>query len=943
MATRWADQGEDSSSDEDDSKKRVVKSSKDKRYDLMKQNIKQLQNHKKIDDFANLIVDYETLVKSIDKLKTVIAEDGGPPAVFIKTITNLEIYVENMHAEKQKTGVKLTEKKARSFNTLRAKVRKGNKAWQEEVEKCKQNPGDYGEDVPDSESDSDSSGSSSEAPKKGKKGSKGKKAAASDSSSSSSSDSSSSGSSDSSSSSDSDSGSSVSDSDSDFGTGTDRSDDEGSDEEAVREKKMMRWLITEEKKQKEDNIKKQRDAGKAEKQDKAVKSKHTRPSKKNREEKPDKHGDLKEQEELTPEELQKKVTEIAQQRGRRGFDRAAYMENLRHLMSHGAKFGPKAQLYILSCMVSADFDNTGGAFAPMRIDMWNQALEKVTSMVPLLVQAHAGLKADGIDPMKDDDADDPQAFTRLQDLFVSFVEMLDDELYKALQFTADVYGLEYTEILGNSSRFLVLLKRVVKFFMESKQAQPLGVLSMRLMEHLYYKPDLLNRTVFEAIQHGVPEDEKPEWVWPTQSTVYTAELCRYVAATEMPELALRASMCQVYHLALHGFFSEARDIMHLGNLAELAETSDVRTQILNNRVVAQMGLCAFRLGKIYEAHSCLCALMQHNKARELLAQGVSFSKNMDKTPEQERAEKLRQLPYHMHINLDVLDSAHHITAMLLEIPNMAMQSIDPTNKTRTISRVLRRALETHDKQLFIGPPENAKEAVLAAAKALQRGEWQNACAALEDLKLWDHIDPGSTEAGQKVKEMVKDRIKTEALRTYLFAYLYIYDAFHLDQLVSMFELPPKTVHSIISKMMYREEIVAFWDESSKYVLVQHSEPSHLQRLALTLAERAAQAVENNERLVEQKTGVSAFKTGAAGPGGGGRWEPAGSRFGKAGGKGGKGSGKGKGKGKSALSLDGAARNRGWENARAGAQRGIGLPARGTAQRGWSTGPAKAVA
>merc|ERR1719388_660982 len=106
--------------------------------------------------------------------------------------------------------------------------------------------------------------------------------------------------------------------------------------------------------------------------------------------------------------------------------------------------------------------------------------------------------------------------------------------------------------------------------------------------------------------------------------------------------------------------------------------------------------------------------------------------------------------------------------------------------------------------------------------------------------------------------MVKERIQTEALRTYLFAYASIYDAFHLDQLVDMFGLEAKLVHSIVSKMMIREEISAFWDESSKYVLVQHKEPTPLQRLALTLADRGAQAVENNERLVDQKSGGYSF-------------------------------------------------------------------------------------
>merc|ERR1719401_2178412 len=104
--------------------------------------------------------------------------------------------------------------------------------------------------------------------------------------------------------------------------------------------------------------------------------------------------------------------------------------------------------------------------------------------------------------------------------------------------------------------------------------------------------------------------------------------------------------------------------------------------------------------------------------------------------------------------------------------------------------------------------------------------------------------------------MIKVKVKSEGLRTYLFSYASIYDAFHLEQLIDMFDLPRKEVHSIISKMMIKEEITAFWDEESNFVLVQHIEPTPLQRLALTLADRAASAVHMNETLVDQKGGYS---------------------------------------------------------------------------------------
>lgn len=323
----------------------------------------------------------------------------------------------------------------------------------------------------------------------------------------------------------------------------------------------------------------------------------------------------------------------------------------------------------------------------------------------------------------------------------------------------------------------------------------------------------------------------------------------------------------------------------------------------------------------------------HNKAKELLAQGLSFSKFHDRTPEQERAERLRQLPYHMHINLEILESAHYICAMLLEVPNMAMQSMDPSLK-RVISRVLRRHLEQYDRQYFSGPPENAREAVITAARRLQSGDWQLAVEAMTALRIWEHLADG-----QEVKKMIFEKVQIEAMRTYLFAYASIYEAFHIDQLVAMFDLPAKTIHSTVSKMMIKEEIAAFWDESSKYVLIQHTEPTTLQRLALQLADRGAQAVENNERMVDQKTGGYGFKDeGVMKKGAGGRWDTPGggggkgSRFGKGGPLGpvtderGKGKGKGRGKG----TLPGA-RARGWDNARAAA---LGRGTQASTGRGW---------
>ena len=130
-------------------------------------------------------------------------------------------------------------------------------------------------------------------------------------------------------------------------------------------------------------------------------------------------------------------------------------------------------------------------------------------------------------------------------------------------------------------------------------------------------------------------------------------------------------------------------------------------------------------------------------------QGAANVRWQDRDYDKERQEKLRQYPYHMHLNLDMLESVHLVCAMLLEVPNMASAAfhrlcfthtqsvLGGGTRRRVINKQFRRQLEYHSRQAFNGPPENTRESVMAATKALQKGDWRKCCEHLGRLRMWD--------------------------------------------------------------------------------------------------------------------------------------------------------------------------------------------------------------
>ena len=60
--------------------------------------------------------------------------------------------------------------------------------------------------------------------------------------------------------------------------------------------------------------------------------------------------------------------------------------------------------------------------------------------------------------------------------------------------------------------------------------------------------------------------------------------------------------------------------MLMSHLQESIQFADVETQLLYNRTLVQLGLCAFRHGNIRVAHDALLDIQSSGRKKELLAQ-----------------------------------------------------------------------------------------------------------------------------------------------------------------------------------------------------------------------------------------------------------------------------------------------------------------------------------
>lgn len=543
---------------------------------------------------------------------------------------------------------------------------------------------------------------------------------------------------------------------------------------------------------------------------------------------------------------------IAETRGKKNidkYDQIAVLEKLLEDNKQGAAF---EVISIYQMLISIRFDaSSPQAFMP--VEQWKKNERDFLALLDLLESQTATYHVSELGTTTDDIDIEPAANANgVKVLFgsiLSTVERLDDEFTRFLQNT-DPHSTEYIERLKDENDLYKLIVRA-QLYVEltipadvrsGAEGEQLARLVLRRMDHIYYKPNQLitlnENAVWANTEMSLKSSIVPEAVGPEQ---VIQQLAAFLTLQKNKVHAKKALLYSIYYYAVNNNYHHARDLFLNSHAFASINSLDSSLQVQYNRALVQLGLSAFRLGAIEESHQALNEIANSQRLKELLGQGFN-----SKYPSQATtAEKQKLLPFHMHINLELLECAFMTSSLLIEIPALAAASSLPKDSKRKSSiKSFKSKLEFHDRQYFTGPPESIKDHLVHASRSLQKGDWAKAYDLLSSIKIWKLFSETDD-----LLAMLRNQLQVEGLRTYIFTYKSIYSKLSVAKLADMFELDAATVADIVEKMIEVGDIQGALDDNRAFVNFATDEPQRtkLQELAIIMNEKVGLLNEKNEK------------------------------------------------------------------------------------------------
>mmetsp|Transcript_25208 Transcript_25208/g.24976 ORF Transcript_25208/g.24976 Transcript_25208/m.24976 type:complete len:208 (+) Transcript_25208:824-1447(+) len=173
-----------------------------------------------------------------------------------------------------------------------------------------------------------------------------------------------------------------------------------------------------------------------------------------------------------------------------------------------------------------------------------------------------------------------------------------------------------------------------------------------------------------------------------------------------------------------------------------------------------------------------------------------------------------------------------VCAMLLDIQNI-------------VSRPFRKLVDSADKALFNGPPEQTRDYVIYAFRSLYHGEWKKAIEYLFSAsKVWKLIPEED-----RVKNFLVKEVKEVALKILMFRNSSSYESYSISDLGNLFELTEEEVHRIVSKIIIRERCDVSIKKEENVVQINETPKSDTQTFIDILVDKVRSVSDYNNKIL----------------------------------------------------------------------------------------------
>ena len=503
----------------------------------------------------------------------------------------------------------------------------------------------------------------------------------------------------------------------------------------------------------------------------------------------------KAQESITESDIKKELEQMSNQRGQNKYS----LDNVERLEFLFSKTENKLiQLEILTESTLQCFDNYANQLIAFPSDLWNKIYKDIEKMMEL----HDLLNKEKNDTNKNDI--DQMNLSLQNDLSVR-MEKLENELYKSLQFNTN-NNAEYSNCILNELKFLTLCKKIESFYKNYKNIFCIAKIYLLVIMHTYYKTTNQVKNLVKKFNLKLEEDDYVQKIIINNDKEFFRNLCNQVYQTLDEESKVKVMLYQIYFLCVRNDYESATKLFNSSNIYELISLFKTETlKVLFNRILAQLGLCAFKNLDLEEVLKYLTPLCTKGptKLKEYLSQ--SYNKDSEKNALFDRGDKMRTIPTIMRINANDLDTIFYLSSMINDVPKILYEKIfgKENEEMNSNSHAFERLFYNFQRQQFNGPSNIDKDKILATTTLLMKGDWKKCVEVIKNLNI---IKKYST-----LQDKLFELIKRTALKCFIMFYMSEYESFEFNNLCKRFEIKDYEVKNIINDMILTGKIKAKWN------------------------------------------------------------------------------------------------------------------------------------